>query len=83
MEFEEKAVLLTAESKPYDFNGNTGVSHKIRLMIGGEIFEMKSSPEQVSELANDLKKSGLAKLKISSPKEKLKMELVGFSPDEA
>ena len=47
MKFEERAVLLSAESKPYDFNGNSGVSHTIRLNIGGEIFPCKSNENQI------------------------------------
>jgi len=82
MQFEDQAVLLTAKSEPYDFNGNTGVSHKIRLMMNGEIFEVRSSAEQVASLKQYEKQSGTAKFTLSSPKEKLKLSLDSFEVEK-
>jgi len=78
MQFEENAKLLTAESKTYSFNGNEGVSHRVRLNINGEIFVAKSTEEQVRNLAPLVGKDGVAVVKLSSPKEALKLECLSF-----
>jgi len=64
------AIVLSAESKPYDFQGNTGVSHKIRLSVGGEIIVCKSTDEQVKELQKFIGEQVLVVIKIESRKEK-------------
>lgn len=78
MKIKAKANLLTAESKPYEFNGNTGVSHKIRLFCEGEVYECKSTAEQVIELKSLVGKAGDAEFSITSKKERIGIELVSF-----
>lgn len=78
MQFEEKAILLSAESNPYDFNGNQGTSHRVRVNVGGEIYVCKSTPEQVLELKHLVKQEGVAVLKFTSVKESLSLQLVSF-----
>jgi len=78
MDFEEKCTLLSAVSKPYDFNGISGVSNKIRLNIGGEIYVANATEDQVSQYVKFEGKNGIALLKFTSPKEKLKLSLVSF-----
>lgn len=79
MQFEEKAQLISAESKPFDFNGNKGTSHKLRFNIGGEIFVCRSSEEQISQLKSLEGESGNGVFKLSSPKESLKLECEKFT----
>jgi len=79
MDITVEAKLLTAVSRPYDFNGKPGVSHKVRFLINDEIFVAKSSAEQVLRIASLAGQSGEAVFKISSPKEALALTLVSFT----
>jgi len=78
MDITIKAKLLTAESKPYSVNGNEGVSHKVRLLVGNEIFVCKSSKEQVARLQDVRGTDGEATFRLTSRKELLALELVSF-----
>lgn len=78
MQIETEAKVLTAESKPYDIDGNTGTSHRVRLNIGGEIYVCKSNEQQVRDLQKDLGNDGQAVIKVNSRKENLSLELVSF-----
>jgi len=78
MEIETRATLLTAESKPYNFDGKVGTSYKVRLNVAGEIYVCKSSPEQVTELQEKLGEDGDAIFKLESRKENLSLKLVSF-----
>lgn len=78
MQIETKAKLLSAESKPYEFSGNKGVSHKIRLSVDGEIYVCKSTETQVSALREKVGENGDVVLKVNSRKETLSLELVSF-----
>jgi len=78
MQIQTEAKLLTAESKPYNVDGNVGTSHKIRINVEGEIYVCKSSPEQVAELSKLVGEEGQATIKINSRKENLSLELVEF-----
>lgn len=79
MEIQTKAQLLTAESKPYNVDGNTGISHRIRLNVDGEIYVCKSTPEQISAVQAQVGKTGTALFKINSRKENMSLELISFS----
>jgi hypothetical protein len=76
---EVKAVLLTAESNPYKIDGNEGVSHKIRLSIGGEIYSCKSTADQVASLKQYEKQEGEAVIDVVSRKEAMSLKLVSFT----
>lgn len=78
MQNEEKAKVLSSESIPYDFKGQSGVSHKIRLNILGEIFSVKTTEVQVNEFKQYVGKEGTVVVSFSSPKELLKMSIVSF-----
>lgn len=78
MKNEEKAKVLSSESKPYDFQGNVGVSHKIRLNIEGEIFVVKTTEDQVNEFKKYVGQEGVVIVSFSSPKEVLKMTIDSF-----
>lgn len=72
------AKLLSAESKPYDFNGNSGTSHKVRLSVEGEIYVCKSTAEQVSSLQSKVGVDGEAVILFDSRKETLTAKLESF-----
>lgn len=78
MQIEAKAKMLSAESKPYDFGGNKGVSHRIRLSVEGEIYVCKSNESQVASMKDHVGEDGEAVLKVVSRKEALSLELVSF-----
>lgn len=73
-----RAKILTAESKPYDFAGNQGTSHKVRVSIDGEIYICNSSAEQVVSLQPHVLAEGSAVIGIESRKERLSLTLVEF-----
>jgi len=81
IKIEEKAILLTAESKPYDFNGNSGTSHKVRISINGEIYSCNSNASQVTDLAPLSGKEGTVVLEILSRKEALSLRVVSFEAE--
>jgi len=82
MKIEEKATLVTADSKPYEFEGRKGVSHKARFNIRGEIYRVKATEEQIRALQSHIGEDGEVTLKITSVREQLACELVDFGVDE-
>jgi len=58
MKNDERAKVLSAESKPWKMEGREGVSHTVRLNILGEIFAVKTSEEQVNEFKQYVGKEG-------------------------
>lgn len=76
MEIIAQAKMLSAESKPYSFGGNEGVSHRIRLSIDGEIFVCKSDEKQIKEVQDYVGKDIGCILKLLSRKETLSLQLV-------
>jgi len=81
MKITTRATLLTAESKPYDIDGNKGVSHKARFLIDGEIYKVNATQNEISYL-NEVKAQdnvlGDLTLSFSSPKENMKVQFVSF-----
>lgn len=73
-----EAKLLEAIEKPYNVNGNEGISYKLRVLISDEIFEFKSSSHQVESMRGLVGKTGKAKIAFSSPKERLTAHLVSL-----
>jgi len=73
LKIKTDAKILSAESKPYDFNGNVGTSHKIRLSIDGEIYVAKSTAEQVKAVAPNIGDVVEATLLFDSRKENLSL----------
>jgi len=79
MKVETKAQVLSAESKPYSIDGNSGTSHKIRLNIGGEIFVCKSTAEQIAEFTPFVGKEVDVVIEIVSRKENMSLRISNFS----
>lgn len=72
---EKEIKILTATSAPYNVNGNSGTSHKVRFLLDNSIFTANSNQEQVKYLKNLENETVTAQLKFSSPKENLKLEI--------
>lgn len=81
MKITEHGKILTAISKPYDFEGRSGVSHRIRVLVDGEIFACKSSEEQVKLLKEAEGAEGEVTLLVTSPKEAVSVSLESFVED--
>jgi len=71
--------ILSAESKPYDFEGNAGVSHKIRISVAGEIIVCNSTEEQVRDYKEFVGKEGTAVIELVTRKETVKFKLLDFN----
>lgn len=78
MQKECEAKVLTSEAKEYDFDGNKGISYKVRLNIDGEIYAIKVSKEVQESLVSKVGSDITAVISVSSPKERLQMNLVSF-----
>jgi len=78
---ESEAKIISAESKPYDIDGNKGVSHRIRVLIGTEIFALRATEDQVTRAKDFVGKVGDIELEILSPKENLRAEFGSFVAD--
>jgi len=74
-----EARVLTAESKPYDFNGNKGTSHKVRLAVEGEIYVVSSNEAQVTALKSLVGRDVNVVLCFESKRERLSLTLENFS----
>lgn len=70
--------ILSAQSKPYDISGNKGVSHKVRVLAEGEIFNLKATEAQVLELQSSIGDNGEVEIGFSAPKENLAGTLLSF-----
>lgn len=75
IKIEIQGKLLTATSKPYDFNGMSGVSSKLRIMIDGEIYVVKTTSDTVKELTEFCGQDLAFGLVFTSRKEMLGLEL--------
>lgn len=78
MDINIKALVLSAVSKDYKFDGKEGVSHKVRLMVNGEIYICNSNEEQVKSLSSYVNKEVGVFLKVVSPRENLGLKIVSF-----
>jgi len=78
----EQGTLLSAESKPYNVNGNEGISHKIRVLIDGQIFPCKSSSTQVAQYKSYENKYGEITISLTSRKEALVVDFMEFVPQD-
>lgn len=81
MIIEEKAKLLSAESNPYTIDGKEGVSHKLRFLIGGEIFSSKGTAEDVKEHLDNVGADGTVTLQFTSRRELLGCKFVDFATE--
>jgi len=77
MRLEMKGKILSAESKPYSIAGNEGVSHKVRALVGDEIFSLKATESLVGEAQAHLeaKKEVVLHVDLTSPKENVRLTL--------
>lgn len=80
----KRVILLSAVTKPYDFDGRSGTSNKIRFLAGGDVFSVSASPEAVNDLAplcGEEKPAVLLDVvvELASPRENLVMRLASYN----
>lgn len=78
MEIKTKAILLSVVSKPWTMGERSGVSHKARLSVNGEIFSANTNEDFVRQFADKVPNEGVAVFQFTSPKENLKLALKSF-----
>lgn len=74
----KKALILTADSKAYSFDGRSGTSYKIRVLIDGFTYPLKATQEQVDLAQKYLQKSVDLTFQISAPKENVRMDFLSI-----
>lgn len=79
MILEQKGTLLSAESKPYEFEGRSGLSSKIRVLVEDSIFPLKATPEQVETFAHANGQKGIVKFELLSRKENIQLSFLDFT----
>jgi len=79
MKIETTARLLSAESTPYNIDGNEGISHKARFLVGGEIYPVKCTKEVIESLKEDVGNEGDLTMSLTARKENIKLEYVSFN----
>jgi len=76
MRLELTGKILSAESKPYNIQGNEGVSHKVRALVGDEIFSLKATESLVKEAEEHIANGEVTlQVDLTSPKENVKLTL--------
>lgn len=78
MLLKTKARLLSAEEKPYDFDGRSGVSTKIRVLIESSIFSLRATPQDVAQAKQYIDKDGNLEFSLESLKEETRLRFVSF-----
>jgi len=75
---KDTAILLSAYSKPYDFNGRKGISNVVRFNINGEIYSIKVTADDVKKYSPLIGEKGEVTLVLNSPKERCVLSLESF-----
>jgi len=73
---KEKVVVLSADSKPWEMEGRTGISHRARFLMGNEIYPVRCTESQVSELNKVVGKAVEVVVDLVAPKENTRLEFV-------
>jgi len=73
-----KARVLSAESKPYKIDGNEGISHKVRLLIGNGIYPAKANESLVQRAQKASDKDVNVEVDFTSYKEQVGCTLVSI-----
>lgn len=76
-----QAQLLSAESKPYNVDGNEGISHRIRFNVKGEIYSVKSTAEEVRKYEPLIGQVASLVIGLVSRKENLSLKIVSFEQE--
>lgn len=79
MRINSQIKILSAKSKPYDFDGKKGVTHKVRFNLDGEIFVVRvENEDEVAKYEALVGREGKAVLDLTSPAERINLSIVDF-----
>lgn len=80
MNFKFDGTLLSVVSKPYNVNGNSGISHKALVLLSGVPIELKTTEALVKEFSEFDTTEGKIEISITGCKLDPVLTLVGFAP---
>lgn len=76
IKYNGKGIILSAESKDYEFDGKSGKYHRVRVSVDGEIYPCKSSEAQVKEVQSFIGEGEvLVEIEVVSRRENVSLEL--------
>jgi len=76
MQFEQNAQVLSSTSKPYIFNGKDGISYKVRVLIGADVYDLKAeNPPIYTKATAQLGKDSVVSLKLNQYQGRLSLVL--------
>lgn len=79
LQLEEVGKVLSAESKPYSFDGNEGVSHKVRVLLKDEIMPLRANADLVNQALTMVGKEAKISLSLTFPKENIRLNLISLA----
>jgi len=83
MKITTEARLISAESKPWEIEGRSGVSHKVRVLVDTDVFVLKATEQDVArcnEYIEEENTSGELTIDLVSSKEVTQTKFVSFEP---
>jgi len=76
---KEEGKILTASSKPWEVDGRKGISYKVRVLVGSEIFNLFTDENHIESFREHEGEDGEIQIRLTSPKENPRFEIIGFS----
>jgi len=70
----QKVIIIEKIEKPYDFDGNVGVSVAVRALIGTDVLRLKTKKDVLDQV--EIEKSYQGEIQIRSVKETPVFELL-------
>lgn len=77
----DDVTLLDVIEKPYDINGNSGISRKLRFLANGQVYLAKIPEHLMTEARNLLDDNPIqsVNLVLTSPREQLSLAVDSFN----
>jgi len=79
MKIETTGRVLSAAEKPYTIEGRSGLSYKVRVLIGAYIYPLKTDSAGVEKAKVFIDKEANVSIEVVAPAEKLNLALVDIS----
>lgn len=76
MKIEMKGQILSAAEKAYTIEGRSGLSYKVRALIGGYVYPLKTDADGVKKAQQFLLKDVLLEMEVVAPAERLSIALL-------
>lgn len=75
IKFQEKAVVLSVKSFPWEISGRSGTAHNVRLAINHEIYPVKTTEKVADSLRDKVDQEVDVVLVLESFREEIKLSL--------